>query len=133
MSGDASRLIVPSRKKEPYISASCPYVDCRTSIEYQLPTFETVQKVPTNVTTFSVTCVACGRNFDPPGAPKLLREVRAKGTHEKGDVATKRRIGTDEHPIDMSLFVKTTDCAATTCWVSRHQRRPPRSRRRIAN
>ncbi|WFD25125.1 hypothetical protein MNAN1_000088 [Malassezia nana] len=104
MSGDASRLIVPSRKKEPYLSASCPYVDCRTSIEYQLPTLEAVQKVPSTVTTFSVTCVACGRNFDPPGAPKLLREVRAQGTHEKGDVENKRRIGTDEHPLDMSFY-----------------------------
>ncbi|CCU97966.1 unnamed protein product [Malassezia sympodialis ATCC 42132] len=102
--GDASRLLVPSRKKERYISASCPYVDCRASIEFQPPTLEAVKKVPASVTTFSVTCVVCGRNFDPPGAPKLLREVRSQGAHDaKGEQGAKRLIGTDEHPIDMSL------------------------------
>ena len=59
--------------------------------------------MPSTLTTFSVTCVACQRNFDPPGAPKILREVRAeiKGDGGKRDVA-KRRIGTDERPLDMT-------------------------------
>lgn len=104
--GDASRLIVSSRRKERYISASCPYVDCRASIEFQPPTPEAVKKVPVSVTTFSVTCVACSRNFDPPGAPKLLREVRSQGAHDgKSENRPKRLIGTDENPIDMSLYV----------------------------
>lgn len=83
-------------------------MDCRVSIEFQPPTLEAVKKVPASVTTFSVTCEACHRNFDPPGAPKLLREVRSQGTRDsKGEQGPKRLIGTDEHPIDMSLYVES--------------------------
>lgn len=104
-SGDATKLVVPSRRKERYLSATCPYVDCRVAIEYQPPTTEAVGALPSTVTTFSVTCVACNRNFDPPGASKMLREVRAQ-IHTGGKVSSsaKRRIGTDENPLDMTFY-----------------------------
>lgn len=103
MSSEGSRLRVPSRRKERYIAVTCPYVDCKVLVEYQPPSVEAVKSVPASVTTFSVTCCACHRNFDPPAAPKTLREVRAqiKGSGE----TSKRRIGTDEHPLDMTLYV----------------------------
>lgn len=101
----AARLLVPSRKKERYLSATCPYTDCRASVEYQPPTLEAVAKVPTSVTTFAVTCASCERNFDPPGASKTLREVRAQGRGDGQREAAKRRIGTDERPLDMTLYV----------------------------
>lgn len=105
MSNDAARLIVPSRRKERYLSATCPYTDCKASVEYKPPTVEQVQAVPSNVTTFSVTCIACQRNFDPPGASKTLREVRAQinGGDGKKENHSRRRIGTDEKPLDMTL------------------------------
>lgn len=97
---DASRLVLPSRLKEPYVSVLCPYTDCRTSVEYLPPTPEAVAALPAGATSFSVQCAKCRRNFDPPGAPKLLRELRARS---EGRVS-KRRIGTDEHPIDMTYY-----------------------------
>ncbi|KAL4401417.1 DnaJ-like protein [Malassezia pachydermatis] len=106
MSNDAARLIVPSRRKERYLSATCPYTDCKASVEYKPPTVEQVQAVPSNVTTFSVTCIACQRNFDPPGASKTLREVRAQinGGDGKKENHSRRRIGTDEKPLDMTFY-----------------------------
>lgn len=101
MPDDAARLVVSSRRKERYIAVACPYTDCRAQIEYQRPTVEAVAGLPSSVTTFSVTCVACQRNFDPPGAPKLLREVRAESKSGK-EVTSKRRLGTDERPLDMT-------------------------------
>ena len=97
---DASRIVLPSRLKEPYVSVSCPYTDCRTSVEYLPPTPEAVAALPAGATSFSVQCAKCRRNFDPPGAPKMLRELRARS---EGRVS-KRRIGTDEHPIDMTYY-----------------------------
>lgn len=102
MADDAARLVVPSRRKERYVAVTCPYTDCRAQIEYQRPSTEAVAELPSTVTTFSVTCVECKRNFDPPGAPRLLREIRAESKNGKKEVANKRRIGTDERPLDMT-------------------------------
>lgn len=60
--------------------------------------------MPSSVTTFSVTCVACHRNFDPPGASKTLREVRAQMENGGNVTKNKRLIGTDENPIDMTFY-----------------------------
>ncbi|WFD29788.1 hypothetical protein MSPP1_000801 [Malassezia sp. CBS 17886] len=71
------------------------------------PSVEAVALLAPGVTSFSVSCVQCGRKFDPPGAPKTLREIRSgimagdKG-EKKRDI--KRRIGTDEHPLDMTFY-----------------------------
>lgn len=96
---EEARLVLPSRRKEPYISVTCPYTDCRAAIEFLPPTAEDVQSLPASATSFSVACVQCKRNFAPPSASKLLREARNKG---KRDV--RRRIGTDEHPLDMTYY-----------------------------
>ena len=105
MSSDTAKLVLPSRKKEPYVTVSCPYVDCRVSIEYLAPTKESVSTLPAHVTTFSVTCAACHRNFDPPASSKTLREIRAQLQHgERGSQKIRRRIGTDENPLDMTYY-----------------------------
>ena len=105
MSSDTAKLVLPSRKKEPYVAVSCPYVDCRGSIEYLAPTKESVSSLPAHVTTFSVTCAACHRNFDPPASSKTLREIRAQLQHgERGSQKIRRRIGTDENPLDMTYY-----------------------------
>ncbi|WFD36815.1 hypothetical protein MCUN1_003705 [Malassezia cuniculi] len=98
---DPSRLVLPSRLKEPYVAVPCPYTDCRTTVEYLTPSIDAVAALPPSTTTFSVQCAKCKRNFDPPGAPKLLRELRSKS---EGRSSSKRRIGTDEHPIDMTYY-----------------------------
>ena len=97
---DPSRLVLPSRLKEPYLAVACSYTDCRTTVEYLPPTPEAVAALPSGTLSFSVQCAKCDRNFDPPGAPKLLREVRAKSEGR----SSKRRIGTDENPIDMTYY-----------------------------
>lgn len=102
MVDDTARLVVKSRRKEAYIAVACPYTDCRAQIEYKRPKAEDVAALPSSVTSFSVTCVECKRNFDPPGAPRLLREIRSEAKGGKKEVANKRRIGTDERPLDMT-------------------------------
>ncbi|PKI82970.1 hypothetical protein MVES_002810 [Malassezia vespertilionis] len=93
MSAEPPRHVVPSRKKEP------------VTIEYLPPGPETAAALPESVSTFSVACVECHRKFDPPGAPKTLREARKKANGYGGRGAThKRRIGTDERPLDMSFY-----------------------------
>lgn len=102
MVDDTARLVVKSRRKEAYIAVACPYTDCRAQIEYKRPKVEDVAALPSSVTSFSVTCVECKRNFDPPGAPRILREIRADAKGGKKEMANKRRIGTDERPLDMT-------------------------------
>lgn len=102
MASDTARLLVPSRRKENYVAVTCPYTDCKASIEYLAPTPEAVAAVPISTTTFSVTCTSCGRNFDPPGAPDILRKIRGSAKDGKREGTGKRRIGTDERPLDMS-------------------------------
>ena len=95
--------IVPSRLKEPYVTATCPYVDCRQQLEYLPPSPETLrEKVAAHLNSFSVSCSKCKRNFDPPGAPRLVREARSGKTSGATGAggAAKRRIGTDEKPLD---------------------------------
>lgn len=106
LSWSMSSLTLPSRPKENYTSVTCPYVDCKASIEYLPPTSSSVSSLPSTVNSFSVTCCKCKKNFDPPGSGRLLREARASaggdanGADKK--VSKKRRIGTDENPLDMT-------------------------------
>ena len=92
-------ITVTSRPKQPYVAVACPYTDCRASIEYLPPSSADLAALPATETSFKVTCCTCKKNFEPPGAPKLVREAKKNGGK---DVARKRRIGTDENPLDMS-------------------------------
>ncbi len=108
-STSSNAFTIQSRLKEPYLSAPCPYTDCRQSLEYLPPTPEALrEKVPAHQNSFSVTCAKCRRNFEPPGAPGKVREARAGkksaggGAGGAGASGNKRRIGTDERPLDTS-------------------------------
>ncbi|KAE8241071.1 hypothetical protein A4X13_0g7576 [Tilletia indica] len=111
----ASPLILPSRPKETWTSLSCPYTTCRASIEYLPPTRETLQALPPSETTFKITCCACKQRFEPPGATRFVREARAAANSGAGQGSAgggggreggrgKRRIGTDENPLDMTFY-----------------------------
>ncbi|KAL9932151.1 hypothetical protein V8E36_008923 [Tilletia maclaganii] len=112
-------LILPSRPKEPYVSLSCPYTTCRASIEYLPPTRDALASLPASETTFKITCCACQQRFEPPGATRTVREARAggggagasgtgasggSGAGGAGAERRKRRIGTDENPLDMTYY-----------------------------
>ncbi|KDN48460.1 DnaJ-domain-containing protein [Tilletiaria anomala UBC 951] len=110
-SSSSFNYTVASRIKEPYSSTPCPYTDCRVTIEYLPPSPETLRaNVQPHQTSFSVTCCKCRRNFEPPGAPRLVREARSGATSAGGQNGTvgepvrKRRIGTDERPLDMTYY-----------------------------
>lgn len=99
--GTSDGIVLTSRKREPYVSLSCPYPTCRASIEYLPPSGAQLAALPSSETSFKVTCCTCGKNFEPPGAPRMVRE--AKGNGGKAiEGARKRRIGTDERPLDMT-------------------------------
>ncbi|KAK0533747.1 DnaJ-like protein [Tilletia horrida] len=106
-------LVLPSRPKEAYVSIACPYPSCRASIEYLPPTRDTLVALPASETTFKITCCACSQRFEPPGATRIVREARAGGGGAgagAGGAAggsgerRKRRIGTDENPLDMTYY-----------------------------
>ncbi|CAD6884306.1 unnamed protein product [Tilletia controversa] len=111
-----STLLLPTRPKEPYTPLACPYTTCRASIEYLPPTRDTLSALPANETTFKVTCCACKQRFEPPGATRIVREARAAGGNGSGGGGQanggnggeaqrrKRRIGTDENPLDMTFY-----------------------------
>ncbi|SPO44669.1 related to DnaJ-like protein [Moesziomyces antarcticus] len=92
---------VASRPKQPYVSVSCPYTTCRSSIEYLPPSAAELAALPSHETSFTVTCCTCSKQFEPPGATKLVRDARKSGGK---DVARKRRIGTDDNPLDMTYY-----------------------------
>ncbi|SOV09022.1 related to DnaJ-like protein [Ustilago sp. UG-2017a] len=96
-----SSIIVSSRPKEPYQSVSCPDKTCRASIEYLAPPCSDLAALPSHETSFTVTCCSCNKQFEPPGATKMVREARKSGGK---DVTRKRRIGTDEKPLDMNYY-----------------------------
>ncbi|SNX83582.1 related to DnaJ-like protein [Melanopsichium pennsylvanicum] len=96
-----SSINLTSRPKQPYLSVSCPYTTCRASIEYLPPCPSDLSSLPSHETSFTVTCCSCNKQFEPPGATKLVREARKSGGK---DVARKRRIGTDENPLDMTYY-----------------------------
>ncbi|EPQ29926.1 uncharacterized protein PFL1_02598 [Pseudozyma flocculosa PF-1] len=98
-----SGITVQSRPKQPYVAVPCPYTDCRSSIEYLPPSPSELAALPPSETSFKVTCCKCNKNFEPPGAPKLVREARKSGGKEGGQVR-KRRIGTDDNPLDMAYY-----------------------------
>ncbi|SPO25144.1 related to DnaJ-like protein [Ustilago trichophora] len=96
-----SSINLTSRPKQPYVSVSCPYTTCRASIEYLPPSPAHLSALPSHETSFTVTCCNCNKQFEPPGATKMVREARKSGGKE---VARKRRIGTDENPLDMTYY-----------------------------
>ncbi|SJX66026.1 related to DnaJ-like protein [Sporisorium reilianum f. sp. reilianum] len=96
-----SSINLPSRPKQPYVSVSCPYTTCRASIEYLPPSNADLAALPSHETSFTVTCCSCTKQFEPPGATKMVREARKSGGK---DVARKRRIGTDDNPLDMTYY-----------------------------
>ncbi|TKY87762.1 hypothetical protein EX895_003343 [Sporisorium graminicola] len=96
-----SSINLSSRPKQPYVSVSCPYTTCRASIEYLPPANADLAALPSHETSFTVTCCSCNKQFEPPGATKMVREARKSGGK---DVARKRRIGTDDNPLDMTYY-----------------------------
>lgn len=96
-----SSMNLSSRPKQPYVSVSCPYTTCRASIEYLPPSNADLATLPSHETSFTVTCCSCSKQFEPAGATKMVREARKSGGK---DVARKRRIGTDENPLDMTYY-----------------------------
>lgn len=96
-----SSINLTSRPKQPYVAVSCPYPTCRASIEYLPPSASDLTALPSHETSFTVTCCSCSKQFEPPGATKMVREARKSGGK---DVARKRRIGTDENPLDMTYY-----------------------------
>ncbi|KAI3483307.1 hypothetical protein L1887_53798 [Cichorium endivia] len=70
---------VTSRPKQPYVSVSCPYTTCRSSIEYLPPSAAELAALPSHETSFTVTCCTCSKQFEPPGATKLVRDARKSG------------------------------------------------------
>ncbi|PWZ01608.1 DnaJ-domain-containing protein [Testicularia cyperi] len=94
-------LNVSSRPRQPYVSVLCPYPTCRASIEYLPPSNTQLAALPSHDTSFTVTCCTCSKQFEPPGASKMVREAKKSGGKE---VARKRRIGTDENPLDMTYY-----------------------------
>ncbi|SPO32195.1 related to DnaJ-like protein [Ustilago trichophora] len=96
-----SSINLTSRPKQPYVSVSCPYTTCRASIEYLAPSPADLSALPSHESSFTVTCCSCNKQFEPPGATKMVREARKSGGK---DVARKRRIGTDENPLDMTYY-----------------------------
>ncbi|EST05800.1 DNAJ-containing protein, X-domain protein [Kalmanozyma brasiliensis GHG001] len=95
-------LNVTSRPKQAFIAVSCPYTTCRASIEYLPPSASDLAALPSHETSFTVTCCSCNKQFEPPNATKMVREARKSGG--KDVAARKRRIGTDENPLDMAYY-----------------------------
>lgn len=99
----ASSLLLPTRVREPaYVAITCPYPLCRASLEYLPPAPAQLAALPAGETTFKATCATCSQRFEPPGAVRMLREARAAGGGAGAgkQVKNKRRIGTDERPLD---------------------------------
>ncbi|PWN34065.1 DnaJ-domain-containing protein [Meira miltonrushii] len=96
-------LVIDSRPKESYTQVTCPYPNCKAIIEYAQPSTTTLAGLPITETSFRVTCCKCKQRFEPPGAPRLIREARQNGGKEKPKV-NKRRIGTDDRPLDMTYY-----------------------------
>lgn len=95
-------LVLPSRPKQPYLSVACPYPQCGTQLEYLPPTASQVSNLPSTDKTFKVTCFSCKGRFEPPNSARLLREARGStAADEKRAAAPKRRIGTDQRPLDL--------------------------------
>ncbi|KAM0756667.1 DnaJ-domain-containing protein [Meredithblackwellia eburnea MCA 4105] len=76
-------ITVQTRLKQPYIALPC--VHCKTEVEYLAPATATAQGEP-----FEVKCVACNQTW-------IIRPPKPKQTG-------KRRIGTDEKPLDMAYY-----------------------------
>ncbi|KAK0544969.1 DnaJ-like protein [Tilletia horrida] len=107
----SATLILNSRRKEAYVAIPCPYTNCRASIEYLPPSRDTLAALPASETTFKITCCVCQQRFEPPGATRQVREARAAGPASgagasgNGDAQRrKRRIGTDENPLDLTFY-----------------------------
>ncbi|SGY35312.1 BQ5605_C002g01751 [Microbotryum silenes-dioicae] len=87
---------VQSRLKEAYITVTCPH--CRTQVEYLNPT-------PTESTLkdgFNLACAKCNQTWIiKPGASSSSSSSSA---HKSGKEKAKRRIGTDERPLDMTYY-----------------------------
>ncbi|CAO1623174.1 unnamed protein product [Sympodiomycopsis kandeliae] len=116
-------LVIPSRPKENFITLSCPYPSCRTTLEYVPPTSEQVKSLPPTENTFKITCWKCNQRFEPSNAGRLVRDARTGASGKSGanvsssasgsgtstpnggkrDV-NRRRIGTDEKPLDMTYY-----------------------------
>lgn len=95
-----SSLLLPSRPQEPYVTLTCPYPKCGAAIEYLPPSSATLAALPSSESTYQVTCCACTQRFEPPGAGKSVKEAKA-GSGKGKEAARRRRIGTDEKPLDM--------------------------------
>jgi hypothetical protein len=98
-SSSTAGIILPSRLKEAYTNVTCPYPACKANIEYQNPSTSSLASLPSSETSFRVTCCTCKQRFEPPGAPRLVREAKQSNGKDKPK-ANKRRIGTDEKPLD---------------------------------
>jgi hypothetical protein len=100
----SSSLLLPTRVREPaYVAITCPYPQCRASLEYLPPAPAQLAALPAAETTFKATCATCAQRFEPPGAARVLREARAAGGGAGAagkQLKNKRRIGTDERPLD---------------------------------
>ncbi|PWN38888.1 DnaJ-domain-containing protein [Ceraceosorus guamensis] len=114
MSTSQSALVLPTRPKEPYTNITCPYPQCGSAIEYLPPQPSALRELPATETTFKVICCKCKGRFEPPGAARIVRETRAgkdgggggagaSGSGQK-DAARRRRIGTDEKPLDTEYY-----------------------------
>lgn len=87
------------------MSVTCPYPACRAAIEYLPPNASALSSLPVSETSFRVTCCTCKQRFEPPGAPRMVREARqANGKDRPAKPTNKRRIGTDERPLDMTYY-----------------------------
>ncbi|CAO1635093.1 unnamed protein product [Parajaminaea phylloscopi] len=107
----SSGLVVDSRPKEQWVTASCPYPKCRTTLEYPAPTPQQAAALSPTDNTFKVTCFKCKGRFEPPNAGRTIREAKGAANGANGGSGsgtkvqqTKRRIGTDERPLDMTYY-----------------------------
>lgn len=95
---------VASRPKQAYVSVTCPYPTCGSAIEYLPPSAAQLSALPSHETSFTVTCCTCKKKFEPPGASKTVREAKKSGGKDVAAGSRKRRIGTDENPLDMTYY-----------------------------
>ena len=80
----------------------CPHTNCKADIEYLQPATASLAALPTSETSFMVTCCTCKQRFEPPGAPRMVREARQGGGGKDKPKQYKRKMGTDERPLDMT-------------------------------
>ncbi|SCV68383.1 BQ2448_504 [Microbotryum intermedium] len=90
---------VQSRLKEAYITVTCPH--CRTQVEYLNPT-------PTESTLkdgFHLACAKCSQTWIiKPGGAGASSSSSSSSANKSGKEKAKRRIGTDERPLDMTYY-----------------------------